>query len=647
MFGLQPSGGRSATDTLLQFLRSKELLLVLDNCEHLLRSVADLVGGIVRGCPSVRVLATSREGLNVGGEHMLGVPSLDVSREGADFESIAACDAVTLFVDRARSVKASFRLDPSNASAVSQVCRRLDGIALAIELAAARVAMLTPSELARRLDQRFRLLAGGQRGVVERHQTLRAAIDWSYELLSEAEQLLLARLSVFAGGFSLDAAESVTAGGAVEADLVFDLLSALVTRSLVFADTVGADTRFRLLETIRQYAQEHLDDGDSATDLHTAHAAYYASFGEVAIHNTAGPEGVEWERRLEQELDNIGAALRWAVETQDAETAVRLIAMWQAPILQTDVSLTATLHWAADALVDIPGASDHPRYPAALAVSAAFAAWDNDQDLAARRCDDALHAEQRVGTEPSILVWVVRTNVSLAEGHPDEAVAHAGWAVELARARGEPAWLTFSLAVSALANALRGDAARALPQAEEVVALANRFANPHIFETPLAFAAFALGPSDPQRALAIAREALELIRPGERSLSWGMAGDLAARQGHQAEALQYSAKAIENAHWLGNRLGVGNVIGRVGDLLAETDAEACAVLHGACEGITPGYSHAPHTLEARQQTTATSQSKLGSARHEELYRQGKRMSDDEAVVYANAAIRRCLDEEPS
>ena len=334
-FGLQPAGGRPATETVLEFLRGKQLLLVLDNCEHLLGAVAELVGAVMQGCPGVRVLVTSREGLSVAGEHMLGVPSLGVAGEGADLEVIAGCDAVVLFVERAQSVKADFALDATTAGAVAQVCRRLDGIALAIELAAARVAMITPTELARRLDQRFRLLAGGQRGVVERHQTLRAAIDWSYELLSEPEQLLLARLSVFVGGFSLEAAEAVTIGGAVAGDQIFELLSALVSRSLVIANTEDVDTRFRLLETIRQYAQEHLDKSGDGARLHAAHADHYASFGELAIPNTAGPEGGDWERRLERELDNISAALRWAVETQDAETAVRLFAMWDAPMLST------------------------------------------------------------------------------------------------------------------------------------------------------------------------------------------------------------------------------------------------------------------------------------------------------------------------
>ena len=190
---------------------------MLDNCEHLLRSVAALVGTVVRECPGVRVLATSREGLGVPGERILAVGSLDVPEPADGTDEIAASEAAKLFVERAQAVRAGFAVDDDNAAAVAEVCRRLDGVPLAIELAAARVAMLTPTELARRLDQRFRLLTGSERGAAERHQTLRAAIDWSYELLDEPEQRVLERLSVFAGSFSLDAAEAVTSGGVVDA----------------------------------------------------------------------------------------------------------------------------------------------------------------------------------------------------------------------------------------------------------------------------------------------------------------------------------------------------------------------------------------------------------------------------------------------
>jgi len=642
MFGLQPAPGRSTTETLLEFLANKELLLVLDNCEHLLRAVADLVDGIVRACPGVRVLATSREGLNVAGEHMLGLASMEVPGEPAEPDAIARCDAAVLFVDRARSVKASFVLEESHAGAVGQVCRRLDGIPLAIELAAARIAMLTPSELAQRLDQRFRLLAGGQRGVVERHQTLRAAIDWSYELLGEDEQLLLARLSVFASGFSLEAAEVVTAGGAVENNQVFELLAALVARSLVIADTEGIETRYRLLETIRQYAQERLDSSGDGDRLHTAHAVYYAGFGEVAIANATGPEGIEWERRLEQELDNIGAALTWAVETQDADTAVRLLAMWDKPYFGTEATLRATLRWASDAVVGIPGASEHPRYSAALAVAAGRAHMQGRQDVAERRCDEALAAAQRLGAEPSIAIWLVRINVALAQGHADQAVEHGRKAVALSRARAEPVWLRQALAGSTLAHAMIGDTAAALPEAEEVVDMTHRLPNPHI--APLAMAAFALGDADPERALALARQAVELAPAGSHTLAWGIAGDLAARHGDRHDALAYFAKSIDASHWVGQRIGLGAVIGRVGDLLADSDSEAAAVLQGAGDAITPGYAHAPHAAEDHQHAIETLEASLGPARRQELYQQGVRMSDNEAVAYAQAAIKHSLGE---
>ena len=254
----------------------------------------------------------------------------------------------------------------------------------------------------------------------------------------------------------------LTAGGSVGADQVLELLSRLVGRSLVIADTQGVETRFRLLETIRQYAQEHLDEGGDGDRLHAEHASYYALFGDLAIRNLDGTEGIDSELRLERELDNIGAALRWSIETDDAETAVRLFAMWHAaPRLITDVAFAATLRWAANTVVAMPKASGHPQYPATLAVAGAIAVNQGDPELAARRCDEAVAAEQRLGTETTVMLWLIRSNADLGLGHPHEAVEHAHQAVALSRARGEPAWLAQSLSMSALAQALQGDAASA------------------------------------------------------------------------------------------------------------------------------------------------------------------------------------------
>ena len=230
-------------ESLVAFLADQELLLVLDNCEHVLRPVASLVTTLEAACPTVRVLATSREGLSVRGEQIWAVPSLELPDDTTDAEAIAACEAVRLFVDRAQGVKASFVIDAVNAGDIREVVSSLDGVPLAIELAAVRVSAMNPGELARRLDRRFRLLTGGDRVAIERHQTLRATIDWSYDLLTGPEQRLLDRLCVFSGGCTLEAVEVVCSGDLIEPDDVFELLANLVARHLVVADDTGPDTR--------------------------------------------------------------------------------------------------------------------------------------------------------------------------------------------------------------------------------------------------------------------------------------------------------------------------------------------------------------------------------------------------------------------
>ena len=458
VFGLQPRPGMTATAALVELLAGKELLLVVDNCEHLLRAVASVVDEVVRSCPDVRVLATSREGLNVPGEQMVRVESLDVPGEHAPLDALAQCDSVVLFVERAGAVKAGFALDATNADVIAQVCRRLDGIALAIELAAARTEMLSPADIARRLDQRFRLLGGGARTAVERHQTLRAAIDWSYDLLDEGEQLLLQRLSVFAGGFGLEAAEAVGSGGAVEADDVFELLAVLVARSLVVADTKAAETRYRLLETIRQYAQDHLDAGGDGERLRTAHARHFADFADALIAGITGSEGGTWEHRLVLERDNLRAALTWAADTGDVEIAMRLLGLWDVPNIVNDASLQAASAWACDALLALPNASDHQRYPRALGLAGMCAWVRGDQDLARSRCTAAFEAERRLGSDPDISLRMISVNVALQEGQIDEALGHADDAVAVGRIRGEPLHLSVALAFAAMAHALSGDA---------------------------------------------------------------------------------------------------------------------------------------------------------------------------------------------
>ncbi|MGH3122981.1 MAG: DUF4062 domain-containing protein, partial [Streptosporangiaceae bacterium] len=259
VFSVTARGSQGTRDALVEFLRNKELLLVLDNCEHLLAGAAALAAVLERSCARLVILATSREGLGIDGERLVPVPPFAAPDADADLETITDAEAVRLFADRAAAVKPGFMVTAGNAAAVAAVVRRLDGVALAIELAAARVPAMTPAELARRLDRRFAVLADGRRGAVERHQTLRAAIDWSFELLTEPGQRLLGRLAVFAGGCTLQAVETVCSGEDIDPGTVFELLASLVARSLVVAEESGPQSRYRLLETIRQYGEERLD----------------------------------------------------------------------------------------------------------------------------------------------------------------------------------------------------------------------------------------------------------------------------------------------------------------------------------------------------------------------------------------------------
>ena len=309
--------GRDMAETLVDALRPKALLLVLDNCEHLLAACRDLASSLLRECPQVRVLATSREGLGVPGETLWRVPSLSMPedlRHLPPSEELVLYDAVRLFVDRAVATAPGFTVTSDNAPAVVQVCQRLDGIPLAIELAAARVKVLAVEQIAARLDDRFRLLTGGSQMVLPRQQTLRAMMDWSYDLLSEQERTVLRRLSVFAGGWTLEAAEDVGGGDGVEKVEMIDLLAQLVDKSLVVAETLGRDARYRLLETIRQYGWARLEESGEAARTRDRHRDWYLAFVEQGSSKLFRRDRTAWLQRLDTEYDNLRGALAWSLE---------------------------------------------------------------------------------------------------------------------------------------------------------------------------------------------------------------------------------------------------------------------------------------------------------------------------------------------
>ncbi len=310
------------------FLQARHLLLVLDNCEHVIEECARITAFLLPRCPRLELLATSREPLSIGGEAVLRVPPLRLPdpTQPVEWASLLHYDAVRLFVERAHAVEPSFQLTASNAQAVVEICRRLDGIPLALELASARINVLAVQEVAARLNDRFALLTAGQRsGIEPRHQTLRAAIDWSYTLLTAEEQTLLRRVAVFAAGFTLDTAEAVCAGEGSTAGRVLDVLSSLVAKSLVAAETTSrAQARYRLLETIREYALEKLAEAGEAARLRDRHLDLFLARAEEAgpkLHDAYQQLWLNW---LEGEHDNLRAALAWALESGRIDAGLRI-----------------------------------------------------------------------------------------------------------------------------------------------------------------------------------------------------------------------------------------------------------------------------------------------------------------------------------
>ncbi len=323
--GLSQRGGEAPVEVLAQHLRDRRALLVLDNCEHLLEACATLVATLLRSCGGLVVLATSREALRVPGELPYRVPSLNLPPEAGSPSAVTQSDAVRLFLDRTVQIRPDFEVTEDNTLAVAAICRGLDGIPLAIELAAARMRMLSPQQMARTLDDRFRLLNQGGRSVAPRHQTLRASIDWSHDPCSEQERRLFRRLSVWMGGWTLEGAEAVGTDDVVDRDSVLELLGGLVDKSLVDTEERQGEIRYRMLETIRQYAAERLSDAGEVDGAHARHLAWCLQLAERAEPELVRHRADVWLRRLELEDANLRAALEWAA-ANDVGAALRLAA---------------------------------------------------------------------------------------------------------------------------------------------------------------------------------------------------------------------------------------------------------------------------------------------------------------------------------
>ncbi len=389
--GAREEPDRPLRETLINFLRGKNLLLLLDNCEHLLSAVASLAAELLRFCPRLKILATSRHSLGIGGEAVFFVPPLDVLEvqvddfRGPDFaQRLSQYEAVKLFIARAVAVRPDFVITSANAPAVAEICSRLDGIPLAIELAAARVKLLNVDQIAERLDDLFRLLRGGRRDGLPHQQTLQALIDWSYDLLSEQERVAFRRMGVFGGGRTIEAVEKVCSGDGIEEFEVLDLLEQLVDKSLITVEHDPAgNSRYTMIESVWQYSREKLEASGEAPAVRDRHLNYFVAFAEEAEPHLEGPDQKAWLDRCQSDLFNVRFAAEWAIKSQKTEKGLRLFsALYRVIEVRSNLGEAWEI---AMRLLALPDQDVAPKYKAGARLAIGRLAWAADRFEEARR----------------------------------------------------------------------------------------------------------------------------------------------------------------------------------------------------------------------------------------------------------------------
>jgi len=475
VLGIMEDAGRSIREALLRYVKDRQLLVILDNCEHLIDACADLAKALLTAAPRITIMASSREPLRITGEVIYPMPALSLPKHDAcaDVALVQQCDAVRLFTERAVAVQRQFAITADNATAIADICRRLDGIPLAIELAAARVNVLAIETIAARLGDRLGLLTRGSRIVPPRQRTLRALIDWSYDLLDDAEKALFARLAVFAGSMTIDAVEAVGADAEADSPDVFDLLVALVEKSLVECD--AGRERYRMLETVREYAQQRLEaDAGSAKAAQTRHVEFFANLAERARPELWGPAQGEWLKRLDADRDNFLAALAFCDRVdRGAEHGLKLVYALQ-------------LYWLPRGLIELgyrltvealarQGAKERDlnrsgaQY-AACQLAYFMGRYENARDHAQECLAIAREFGIRERAASALLLLGYAAN---ALGEPDAAKQHFEESAALARDLGDKSRLSFALNALAGHHHEHNDFAAAEPLFEESLALAR------------------------------------------------------------------------------------------------------------------------------------------------------------------------------
>ncbi len=653
--GIGDEAGRSPEERLAEALTASSLLLVLDNCEHVLDACAALAFHLLSACPGLRVLATSRQALGVLGEQIYAVPSLrlpplerfgpeaDPARAEKNVSALLEYEAVRLFTERAAQTSPAFRLTRRNAQAVAEICHHLDGIPLALELAAARVRSLSPQEICARLGDRFRLLVAGNRAATPRHQTLRAAIDWSYGLLSEAERSLLHRLSVFTGGWRLEAAEAVCAGGSGEGSVepyeVLDLLTSLTEKSLVSVEmgSVGGATRYRLLETVRQYARVRLEECGEEQAVRGRHRDEFLRLAERAKPELQGPGQPAWLDRLEEENGNLRAAMDWCLEEPDgAQPGLRLASdlffLWWI----RGYFAEGQRRYAA--ALGRPGAEARTAARAkALSRAGGLLSIHGDSVSARPLFEEGLAIARELGDRKAEANLLCNLGDISIDGDPSAAHAALTESLVIHREIGNPSGIAHSSMLLGNAALRQERLAEAQALYAESLSLSRALGNPQKTGHALwCLARCGIGQEDYAQARALLEECVALFRelkdPWGLSAALALAGEAALREEEHAQAHPLLAEHLRLVAQMGMRRSAPWALRCLGRLAAVREEWArVARVFGAADAFQG--TEAPLS-PAEASALAAARSALGEAAFAATWSAGKALSLEQATEEA-------------
>jgi predicted ATPase/DNA-binding SARP family transcriptional activator len=630
----------SIEETLVEYLRARRALLVLDNCEHLRGTIASLSERLLKWCPGVTILTTSREVLGLPGEHVWRVRPLAIPDEGSSPAAASEAPATRLFVECAIAARPGFAIGPDNVKDIVEIVGHLEGLPLAIELAAARIRAMGPAALAERLREGFDLLAGAQTSMIPRHRTVQDLMEWSYDLLGPDEQLLFARLCVFAGSFGLDAAEEVCAGRDVGKTTVSLLLANLVDKSMVQLVDENLP-RYRLLETLREYGRDRLSEEDRYI-VRTRHAAWYLEVAERCGRSLASSDELTAIKMLDRDFDNLRAAHRWSIEHPDIDTALRLVAALREYSFRC---MHAEIASWADVAIELTGASNHDRYPIAVAVAAYGRFARGDLEGAVHLGGKAVAAASRLGVDSSGLAERALGNAWFYRGDYEQGAEWTDRMVASAQS-GSPARLAHALYMRSVAFTMVGDSVRGAQFAANSVVAAADSGSPTAHAQALYAEGLARKSTSPQEAVDTLQRAADIARDaGNRWIQAFALTEvlwLESRQGRPREALARYIDVIDlwfrGGDWANQWLSLRHVFGILVQLRADLGA---ATLHGALTAAGSAYALPFDAADAQRINALVDdlRDRLGAAAFASAVRRGTSLSDGEIVEFVRAQIR--------